>query len=257
MGPGGSTLDGSGITVAVLDSGIFVAHDAFDDAQTHQTRVIVSRDFTGEGRTDDPYGHGTHVGAAIVGNGVVSEGRYIGIAPKAKLVNLRVLNSQGLGTVSSVLAGLDWVMTNRSIYNIRVVNMSLGMAAVNSYQTDPLCMAARRLVDAGVVVVAAAGNNGKNSLGNKVYGHIHSPGSEPSVITVGAVDTKGTDSRADDSIATYSSRGPTRGFSTDVNGVKHFDNIIKPDLSAPGNKTIFAQSPNNVLVTQNPSWMST
>src|SRR6266480_3646198 len=135
MGPSGSSLDGSGISIAVLDSGIFIAHDSFDDAQTGQSRVIVSQDFTGEGRTDDPYGHGTHVAAAAAGNGVVSQGRYIGIAPKANLINLRVLNSQGIGTVSALLAALDWVMTNRSLHNIRVVNMSLGMPAVNSYET--------------------------------------------------------------------------------------------------------------------------
>src|SRR6185436_15895017 len=211
--------------------------------------VIVNRDFTGEGRTDDPYGHGTHVASAAAGNGRICNGKYIGVAPNAKLVNLRVLNSQGTGSVSSVLAALDWVMTNRSIHNIRVVNMSLGMPAVNSYETDPLCVAARRLVNAGIVVVAAAGNNGKNGQDVKEYGHIHSPGNEPSVLTVGAVDTKGTDSRSDDSIATYSSRGPTRSFWTDAIGVKHFDNNIKPDLAAPGNKMVYAQSPNNLLVT--------
>ncbi|MFN2494243.1 MAG: S8 family serine peptidase, partial [Pyrinomonadaceae bacterium] len=93
--------------------------------------------------------------------------------------------------MSSVLAALDWVLSNSNIYNIRVVNMSLGMPAINSYQTDPICVTSRRLVDAGIVVVAAAGNNGKNALGQKIYGQIHSPGNEPSVITVGAVKTKG------------------------------------------------------------------
>jgi serine protease AprX len=170
MGSAGSALDGSGIAIAVLDSGIFAAHDAFGGALGAQSisRVIVSKDFTGEGRTDDPYGHGTHVAAAAGGNGVVSQGKYIGIAPKAKLINLRVLNSQGMGNVSSVLAGLDWIMANRLVHNIRVVNMSLGMPAVNSYRTDPICVASRHLVDAGIVVVAAAGNNGKNNLGEKL-----------------------------------------------------------------------------------------
>ena len=115
-----------------------------------------------------------------------------------------------------------------------------------------MCKAVRRLVDAGVVVVAAAGNNGKNSAGQKVYGHIHSPGNEPSAITVGATNTFGTDVRSDDGIATYSSRGPTRSYWTDVQGVKHYDNLVKPDLVAPGNKLISAQAENNLLVTQNP-----
>ena len=103
---------------------------------------------------------------------------------------------------------------------------------MNSYRTDPVCVAVRRLVDAGVVVVTAAGNNGKDSAGQKIYGQVHSPGNEPSAITIGAVDTKGTDNRADDSIATYSSRGPTRSYWVDVFGRKHYDNLAKPDLTA-------------------------
>src|SRR5205814_2120808 len=177
----------------------------------------------------------------------------IGIAPRAKIVNLRVLNSKGVGSVSNLLAAFDWLMSNASTYNVRVVNLSLGMPAINSYKFDPLCVAARALVDRGIVVVAAAGNNGKNSAGQKVYGQIHSPGNEPSVMTVGAVDTHGTDQRNDDTIATYSSRGPTRSFWTDVDGVQHFDNLLKPEISAPGNKTVFAQSPNNYLLSQNPA----
>ncbi len=246
-------LDGDGVGIAIVDSGIFGAHTSFTDVQTGQSRIVVNQDFTGEGRTDDPYGHGTHVAAAAAGSGIVSRGEYIGIAPRAKILNLRVLNSTGTGSVSNVLAALDWLMTNGAAYNVRVVNMSIGMPAVNSYKFDPLCKAVRMLVDRGIVVVAAAGNNGKNSAGQKVYGQIHSPGNEPSAITVGAVDTRGTDQRNDDTIATYSSRGPTRSFWTDENGVNHYDNLIKPDLAAPGNKTVFAESPNNYLLSQNPS----
>ena len=125
------------------------------------------------------------------------------------------MNSEGIGTTAYVLRALDWVATNRSTYNIRIVNMSLGMPAVDSYRNDPVCRAVRRLVDAGVVVFAAAGNNGKDSDGNKLYGHIHSPGNEPSAITVGASNTFGTDERGDDVVASFSSRGPTRSFTTD------------------------------------------
>ena len=104
----------------------------------------------------------------------------------------------------------------------------------------------------GVVVVAAAGNNGKNSAGQKVYGQIHCPGNEPSAITVGAANTYGTNARNDDTIATFSSRGPTRSYWTGADGVKHYDNLIKPDLVAPGNKIVDAESDHNLLVTQNP-----
>jgi subtilisin family serine protease len=246
------TYDGTGVGIAVLDSGLDPDHVAFAQESGSASRVAFNLDFTGENRTDDPYGHGSHVASIAAGNGQVSNGAYRGIAPNAKLVNLRVLNSQGKGTVSALLAAIDWIKTNRTTYNIRVVNMSLGTAAVDSYTVDPLCLAVRSLVDAGVVVVAAAGNEGKDGAGNKVYGQIHSPGNDPSVITVGAVNTFGTDARNDDGVATYSSRGPTRSFWTDTSGTKHYDNLIKPDLVAPGNKIIDAQAAGNLLVTQNP-----
>jgi subtilisin family serine protease len=245
-------LDGSGIGIAIIDSGIDPNHQAFKDG-AGVSRIIVNQDFTGENRTDDPYGHGTHVASIAAGNASIAQGAYLGIASNAKLINLRVLNAQGVGTVSGLLAALDWLYTNAASKNIRVVNMSIGMMAVESYMDDPVCLAVRRLVDSGIVVLAAAGNNGKNSSGGKLYGQIHSPGNEPSAITVGAVNTFGTDSRADDTIATYSSRGPTRSYWTDALGTKHYDNLIKPDISAPGNRIIAAESPNNLLLTQNPS----
>src|SRR5258708_2737013 len=245
-------LDGTGIGIAVLDSGIDPNHTAFLD-RSNNVRVIVNRDFTGEGRTDDPYGHGTHVASIAAGNARISNAQYNGIAPNANLLNLRVLGATGSGSVSATLSALDWVMTNHSTYNIRIVNMSLGAPAVESYKTDPVCRAVRRLVDAGIIVVAAAGNNGKSATGQKVYGQIHSPGNEPSAITVGAANTFGTDGRSDDDIASYSSRGPTLSYSTDTAGMKHYDNLIKPDIVAPGNKLINAEAPNNYLVTQNPA----
>ncbi len=247
------SLDGSGIGIAILDSGIDTNHLSFKKASTDQLRVVYSKDFTGENRTDDLYGHGTHVASIAGGNGRVANGKYIGIAPNANLVNLRVLNSQGTGSVSGVMGALEWILSNRAAYNIRVVNMSLGMPAIDSYRDDPLCMAVRKLVSAGIVVVAAAGNSGKNSQGQKVYGQIHSPGNEPSVLTVGATNTLSTKHRSDDSIATFSSRGPTRSFWTDAQGTKHYDNLIKPEIAAPGNKIIAAQSYNNLLVTLNPT----
>jgi serine protease AprX len=245
--------DGAGVGIAVLDSGMDLGHAAFSVESGGATRIAFSKDFTGESRTDDPYGHGTHVTSLAAGNGQVSNGSYRGVASAAKIVNLRVLNSQGKGTVSSLLAAIDWLKANRTTYNIRVVNMSLGTAAVDSYTADPLCLAVRGLVDAGVVVVAAAGNEGRDGAGNKVYGQIHSPGIDPSVITVGAANTFGTDARNDDDVTTYSSRGPTRGSWTDTFGVRHYDNLVKPDLVAPGNKLIDAQSAGNLLVTQNPT----
>jgi subtilisin family serine protease len=104
---------------------------------------------------------------------------------------------------------------------------------------------------AGVVVVAAAGNDGTDVTGRKIYGRIHAPGNDPSVITVGAANSFGTDVRADDGVTTYSSRGPTRSYRT-VNGVRYYDHIIKPDLVAPGNKLIAAEGRSNRLITDYP-----
>ncbi|HEX8096388.1 MAG TPA: S8 family serine peptidase, partial [Pyrinomonadaceae bacterium] len=247
-----TTLDGSGVGIAVLDSGIDPNHVAFQNA-SGASRIAYSQDFTGEGRTDDPFGHGTYVASAAAGNGRVSSGAFTGIAPNAKIVNLRVLNSQGIGTTSGLLSALNWVMTYGAYYNVRVVNMSLGTPALDSYKLSPLCSAVRRMVNAGIVVVAAAGNIGKNPLnGNKIYGAIHAPGNEPSAVTVGSANTFGTDARDDDAVASYSSKGPTRSFWTDILGVRHYDNLVKPDLVAPGNRLIYAEGSNNRIVTNHP-----
>ncbi len=272
-----TTFDGTNIGIAIIDSGVDRGHAAFG------SRVKFNLDFTTENQPDiDPYGHGTHVAAAAAGISTKSGNAYQGIAPNANLIVLRVLNWQGSGSSAVLLKALNWFLApadptkpvsstnplNKDKYSIRVVNMSLGTPAINSYRNDPLCRAARALVDAGMVVVAAAGNNGKDANGTKLYGQIHSPGNEPSVITVGAVNTFGTDVRSDDGIASYSSRGPTRSNYVAANGVRRFDNIIKPEIVAPGNRLIFAESDSggstlllgidltasnyNLLVTQHP-----
>ena len=178
---GGSyTLDGTGVGIAILDSGVSHAHDSFLD-QNGNSRIVADVDFTGSGTAAvDPFGHGTHVAALAAGNGSVASGAYTGVAPNANVINLRALDADGVGTTAGLLDALEWVLDNRATYNIRVVNISLGTAAVDSYRFDPLCLAVRSLVDAGVVVVAAAGNEGKTADGQKVYGLIHSPGIEPS-----------------------------------------------------------------------------
>ena len=245
------SVDGSGIGIAILDSGIDANHAQFSSSGTGP-RIIASVDLTGENRTDDPYGHGTFVAAAAAG-GAAAGAENTGIAPGASLINVRVLNSSGEGSVETVLAGLDWVAANARQYNIRVVNLSLGTHAVESYKYDVLCRAVRGLVNSGILVFVAAGNEGKDAAGEKVYGSIHCPGNEPSAFTIGASNTFQTDARQDDRVTTYSSRGPTRSFWTDEDGLVHHDNLLKPDLVAPGNNLVFAESPNNLLVTENSS----
>ncbi|HEX4951215.1 MAG TPA: S8 family serine peptidase, partial [Blastocatellia bacterium] len=240
-------LDGRGIGVAVLDSGIDENHALIGGG-----RVIYRQDFTGQEDYRDISGHGTHVASLIAGNSTFAGGAYAGLAPGANLINLKVLDASGRGTSSALLAALDWCITNKDAYNIRVINMSLGSLALDSYLTDPLCLAVRRAHDAGIVVVCAAGNLGKTGNGRKIYGAIHSPGIDPSVITVGAANTFGTDERSDDKIASYSSRGPTRGYKIDENGVKRYDNLIKPDLVAPGNKLVGACAQNSAYSQNHP-----
>jgi serine protease AprX len=253
-GPAGSQLDGTGIGIAILDSGIYSSHVSFQNSGT-ASRVIARINFAGDNPCQtggcDPDGHGTHVAGLAAANGKVAGGAYKGIASNANLIDVRVLNAQGVGSSSGILAGIDWCISNKTAYNIRVINLSLGTTAVDSYKNDILCLAVRRAVNAGIVVCVAAGNLGKNEYGNKVYGAIHSPGIEPSAITVGAADTKGSNARDNDGVASYSSRGPTRGYQM-VNGVKKYDNLIKPDLVAPGNKVVSVMAPNNRRLLNSP-----
>jgi serine protease AprX len=182
------TLDGRGVGIAVLDSGVDTTHHGFNSG-----RVVASVDFTGTGVTTDVYGHGTHVAALAAANDHVSIGAYTGVAPAANVINVRVLDANGAGSASNVIAGIEWCIANKSAYNIRVINLSLGTTAVDSYANDPLCLAARRAFDAGIVVVAAAGNSGKDEAGQKIYGAIHSPGIEPSVRDGRALGRRGDD----------------------------------------------------------------
>lgn len=239
-------FNGAGIGIAVLDSGVDDAHHLHAKSDTHPG-IVYKKDFTGLGVGKDNFAHGTHVAGLAAGNasaGPLTSGAYRGIAPNADLISLRVLDENGQGAASAVIAAVDWCILNKTQYNIRVINLSLGTYAKDSYRNDPLCLAARRAVNAGIVVVAAAGNDGKDGNGNKIYGGIHSPGIDPSVITVGASNTFGTANRSDDAVTTFSSRGPTRGYTTDEKGIRHYDNLIKPDLVAPGNRLINASSTN-------------
>ncbi|HEX8636550.1 MAG TPA: S8 family serine peptidase, partial [Pyrinomonadaceae bacterium] len=255
---GNSTLDGRGIGIAIVDSAIFEGHHAFLGNDGNK-RIAEIKEFVTGGK-EDKFGHGTHVAALAAGRGgkpgdnnsIAVLKNYQGIAPESKIIAVRALDNEGRGSTAKLIEALNWIYANRTRHNIRVVNLSLGTAAVETWRNDPVCRAVRTLTSAGVVVVAAAGNNGKDAAGNKIYGAIHAPGNDPTVITVGAVNTFGTDARNDDGIATYSSRGPTRSFYTEANGVKKYDHLIKPDLVAPGNKLIAAKSKDNLFAEENP-----
>jgi len=230
---------GAGIGVAVIDSGITANHDDLGASATSKTgqRVTKFVDFVNNGTTKyDDWGHGTHVAGIIAGSGYDSYGERGGIAPKANIIALKALDGEGKGRISQIIAALDWVVTNRVQYNIRVVNMSLGAGVLESYNTDPLTLAAKHAVDAGIVVVAAAGNYGKALNGQTQYGAIAAPGNAPWVLTVGASSTEGTVDRRDDKMAGYSSRGPTM-----------IDFAAKPDLVAPGTGTVSLAAQNSLF----------
>jgi subtilisin family serine protease len=152
-----------------------------------------------------------------------------------------VLDLNGGGTISDIIAALNWVVVNKAAYNIRVVNVSVGAAIRESYWTDPLTLAAKAVTDQGIVVVVAAGNLGKTPGGNFQYGGITAPGNAPWVLTVGASSTQGTLTRGDDVMADYSSHGPT-----------FLDWSAKPDLVAPGTGTVSLAVPGSTFYLSKP-----
>ena len=160
------------------------------------------------------YGHGTHVAGVAAGDGYALYSKaYTGMAPNATLIDLRVLDQDGSGTDSAVIVAIQRAIDLKDTYNIRVINLSLGRGIFESYELDPLCQAVEAAYDAGIVVVASAGNFGRDDTdGRDGYGTITSPGNDPFVITVGAMKTMGTYHISDDSIASYSSKGPPRSI---------------------------------------------
>ena len=244
------SLNGAGVGIAILDSGIYSSHHQI--TYNGVSRISVNVDAGGFGNATDYSGHGTHVASMACGTNHIGPGAYTGVAPGATIINVKVLDRTGTGYTSNIINAINWCVSYRNTYNIKVMNLSLGAPALDSYKNDPVCKAVRAAHDAGIVVVVAAGNDGKDQYGNKLYGTIHSPGTEPSAITVGASNTFGTDSRGDDVVTTYSSRGPTRGYYTDGLGNKVYDNLIKPDLVAPGNKIIGAEAYGCDLIAAHP-----
>src|SRR5437763_11253375 len=241
-------LDGTGIGVAVIDSGVTAVGDLYwwiPSNQTYGSRVVYSQNFV-PGTTDssDQYGHGTHVAGIIASQGWFSTGSnfthtFKGIAPNTNVINLRVLDQNGAGTDSSVIAAIQTAISLKSTYNIRVINLSLGRQVFESYTLDPLCQAVEAAWSAGIVVVAAAGNQGRNdSAGTEGYGTIAAPGNDPYAITVGVMKTAETPTRSDDTIASYSSKGPTA-----------YDFVVKPDIVAPGNQVVSTLAPNASLLS--------
>jgi serine protease AprX len=223
-------LNGSGIGVALIDSGVSDHPDLHSSSHPNKSRVVYSESFVaGDSSTADGYGHGTHVAGIIGGNGSASASgysrQYTGIAPGVNIINLRVLDVNGGGSDSAVIAAIDRAIDLKNVYNIRIINLSLGRPVQESYTLDPICQAVEAAWNAGITVIVAAGNNGRSNYSvTQGYATINSPGNDPYIITVGAVSGHGTDTRTDDAITSFSSKGPS-----------FIDHIAKPDVVAPGN----------------------
>lgn len=204
---------GKGVTVAVIDTGV-APHD---DLVRPTNRIIGFKDFVNN--KYEPYddnGHGTHVAGIISGNGYSSRGKYTGIAPESNILAIKALNNRGSGNMSDIIESIEYTVDTKDEYNTKILNLSFGSPSNISYEKDPLCKSVREAVNAGLIVVAAAGNSGPDEE------TIVSPGISPDVITVGAVDDKKTIDPSDDEVASFSSRGPTH------------EGLNKPDVVAPG-----------------------
>jgi len=202
-----SGYTGKHVGVCVLDTGIF-PHIDFTG------RILAFQDFIGHRiRPYDDNSHGTHVCGIIGGDGRASEGRIRGIAPGCSLIVLKVLDRTGNGRKEDVLQAFRWILENKRYYGIRVVNISVGTTCRRAEDHRVLIAGVEQLWDAGLVVVAAAGNQGPKA------GSVTAPGSSRKIITVGSSDML-------NGRKAVSGRGPT------------FDCVCKPDLVAPGSQVI-------------------
>ena len=236
--------DGSGIGIAIIDSGVRANHPDLLDSRSGSSRVVYSQSFIpGDPSVDDAFGHGTHVAGLVAGNGQVSNGDMVGIASNASIINLRVLDANGAGTDSAVISAIQRAIQLKNNYNIHVINLSLGRRVSESYTLDPVCQAVEQAWKAGIVVVVAAGNYGRdNTMNTNGYGTITVPGNDPYVITVGATNTHDTDTTSDDTVTSYSSKGPTL-----------LDHVIKPDILAPGNRVVSLLANGSTLDAMSPA----
>ncbi|MFG2632068.1 S8 family serine peptidase [Streptomyces sp. NPDC048473] len=208
--------DGKGVKIAVLDTGVDKTHDDL------KTQVIDEKNFSGSPDTVDRVGHGTHVASIAAGTGAKSGGTYKGVAPGAKVISGKVLNDEGFGDDSAIIAGMEWAAAEGA----DVVNLSLGSS--DSPGVDPMEEAVNKLsAEKGVLFAIAAGNDGES--GESTVG---SPGSADAALTVGAVDK-------DDKLASFSSIGPRVG-----------DGAVKPDVTAPGVAITAAAAPGSEIDTR-------
>src|SRR3954452_10452767 len=232
---GGSALanagaNGQGVTVALIDTGVTWLPDIANAKQAVTDPLsLVQHDcinLTSEPTCDDSYGHGTFMAGIIAGNGAASNGKYVGMAPQAKIISLKISGASGASDVSTIIAAVQWVVQNKVTYNIRALNLSLGTDSTQSYTIDPLDYSVEKAWQAGIVVNGAASNRGPGA------GTISKPAGDPFVLTVGAIDDKGTNGLGDDVLSNFTGRGPTAA-----------DGLAKPDVVAPGAHIVSLAAP--------------
>lgn len=206
---------GQKITTVVLDTGIYPHFDL-------QEQILFFKDFVNKKKKPyDDCSHGTHVSGIICGNGKASRGRFMGIAPKSKVIHLKVLDKRGNGNITDVIQGIEWCLKNKENYQIRIMNISVGALVRKENKKEKLLIEwVEKAWDAGIVVVVAAGNMGPSDSSITV------PGNSKKVITVGACDDYETILHKNKIASNYSGRGPTE------------ECVCKPDISAPGTNVI-------------------
>ncbi len=229
--PWSKSYTGAGVGVAVVDTGISPSgHEDFKRSDGNSRVVAEVVVNPGASNITDGYGHGTHVAGIIGGDGSLLNGKYVGIAPEANLINVKIADDSGLATVGDAIAGLQWVYENRTAYNIRVVNLSLHSSVAESYRTSALDAAVESLWFNGVFVVVAAGN-----LGSAPDAVSYPPSNDPFVMTIGAIDDMDTSAYGDDTALSWSSSGTTQ------------DGFVKPELHTPGRNIISVADTNSYL----------
>ena len=229
VNPGGDwDLDsGAGVGVALVDTGVAAVDDL-------RGRLVLGPDLSGENNNLDSYGHGTFMAGLIAGDGEMSsagETRHVGVAPGSHIVSVKVAGADGSTSLSKVLEGIGWVVLNADKHAIRVLNLSVAFPPFAPvYLVDPLSAAVEAAWATGITVVAASGNDSS---------YVSSPGRDPWVITVGALDLGATLGPADDSVPAWSGSDAARRGS-------------KPELLAPGVSVVSLAAPGSTVVTANP-----
>jgi len=215
-------LTGRGVTVAVLDSGLWQEKGPLAKTSYGKDQRVLAQYDAIQGRAnpsnyDDGFGHGTHISAIIGNAAVASTGRFQGVSPGVDLVSVKALDSTGAGRYFDVIRGIQWIVSNKARYNIRVLNMSLSAPVRSHYWDDPLNQAVMSAWATGIVVVVSAGNDGPSPMSIGV------PGNNPYVITVGAVTDSYRPMEPDQyRLASFSSAGPT------------YEGFVKPEVVAMG-----------------------